>query len=59
MSDTIKVTLTRGLAGRLKTHRRVVASLGLRKIGQVKELVDRPEIRGQIKKVKYMVSIVE
>lgn len=59
MSDTIKVTLSQGLAGSLHEHRKIVHSLGLRKMGQVKELKDRPEIRGQIKKVEYMVSIVE
>ena len=57
--STIKVKLTRSLAGRLYKHRRVVASLGLRKMNQVKELGDTPEIRGQIKKVEYLVTIVE
>ena len=57
--STIKVKLTRGLAGRLRTHRRIVASLGLRKFGQVKELPDCPEVRGQINKVSYMLEIVE
>ena len=57
--STLKVTLKRGLAGRLTKHRKIVASLGLRKINQVKELKDCPEIRGQIKKVEYLVSIVE
>jgi len=59
MSGTIKVTLSKGLAGKLGTHRKIVASLGLRKLGQVKELKDIPEVRGQIKKVEYMVSIVD
>ena len=59
MSDMIKVKLNRSLIGRLEKHRRIVTSLGLRKINQVKELPDRPEIRGQIKKVDYLVSIVE
>lgn len=58
MSDTITVKLEKGLAGKLRTHRRIVASLGLSKIGQTKTLKDAPEIRGQIKKVEYMVSIV-
>ena len=57
--STIKVQLKRSLAGRLRTHRRVVASLGLRKINQIKELKDCPEVRGQIKKVEYLLRIVE
>ena len=60
MSDgTIKVKLTRGRAGTLYTHRKVLDSLGLRKFGQVRELKDCPEIRGQISKVNYLVSIVD
>lgn len=57
--STIKVKLTRSLAGRLRTHRKVVKSLGLTKINSVKELKDCPEIRGQIKKVEYLVTIVD
>lgn len=59
MSGTIKVKLNRGLVGKLGTHRLIVKSLGLRKLGQVKELKDCPEVRGQIKKVDYLVSIVD
>jgi large subunit ribosomal protein L30 len=59
MSGTIKVTLSQGLPGSLHKHRKIVHSLGLRKLGQVKELKDIPEVRGQIKKVEYMVSIVD
>ena len=55
----IKVKLDRGLPGKLKKHRAIVASLGLRKVNQVKELKDCPEVRGQIKKVEYLVSIVD
>ncbi|MDJ0837416.1 MAG: 50S ribosomal protein L30 [Acidobacteriota bacterium] len=57
--STIKVRLKRGLAGRLYAHRRIVASLGLRKINQVKELKDCPEVRGQIKKIDYLLEVVE
>ena len=57
--STIKIQLKRGLAGRLKTHRKVVNSLGLRRINQIKEIKDCPEVRGQVKKVEYLVSIVE
>lgn len=55
----IKVKLVKGLPGKLKKHRKVVTSLGLRKVNQVKEVKDCPEVRGQIKKIEYLVSIVE
>ena len=57
--STLKVKLTKSLIGTLRTHRRVVQSLGLRRINQTKELKDCPEIRGQIKKVEYLVEIVD
>jgi large subunit ribosomal protein L30 len=57
--STVKVKLTRGLAGRLTKHRKIVASLGLRKVNQVKELKDCPEVRGQINKVAYLLTIVD
>lgn len=57
--STIRIKLNKGLAGKLRTHRKVVASLGLKKVNQIKEIKDCPEVRGQIKKVEYMVSIVE
>lgn len=57
--STIKVKLLRSKAGRLNKHKRIVESLGLRKINQVKELKDCPEVRGQIKKIEYMLSIVD
>ncbi|CAM2066174.1 50S ribosomal protein L30 [Sulfidibacter corallicola] len=57
--STVKVRLVKGLAGKLKTHRKVVHSLGLKKVNQVKELKDCPEVRGQIKKIDYLLEIVE
>ena len=55
----IKIQLVRGLPGKLHKHRKIVQSLGLRKVNQVKEITDCPEVRGQIKKIDYLVSIVE
>ena len=57
--STLKVQLVRGLPGKLGKHRRIITSLGLRKINQVREHKDCPEIRGQIKKVSYLVRVVE
>jgi large subunit ribosomal protein L30 len=57
--NKIRVRLNRGLGGKLTAHRRIVRSLGLRRVNQIKELPDCPEVRGQIKKIGYLVSIVE
>jgi len=60
MADkTIKVTLVRSPAGRLKAHKACVAGLGLRRIRQTVEVEDTPCTRGMINKVNYMVSVEE
>jgi large subunit ribosomal protein L30 len=53
----ISVTLTKSLIGRKKTHIATVNALGLRKIGKKVEKEDTPQIRGMIKKVKYLLNI--
>jgi large subunit ribosomal protein L30 len=54
---TIKVKLVRSPAGKLPKHRATVTGLGLRKIGQVRELEDTPSVRGMVNQVCYMVSV--
>ena len=58
MSDkTLKVSLVKSTAGRLKKHKACVAGLGLRRIGQTVEVEDTPAVRGMISRVQYMVRI--
>jgi len=57
--STIRVQLKRGLAGSLYRHRKIVASLGLKKTNQIKELKDCPEVRGQLAKIDYLVEILD
>ena len=52
----VRVKLVRSLNGRLKKHEACVRGLGLRKINDVRELEDTPEVRGMIRKVSYMVE---
>lgn len=59
MAEKIKVKLVRSLSGQMEKHRLVVGGMGLRKINQVKELPDIPEVRGMIAKVSHMVRVVE
>ena len=56
---TMKVTLVRGLGGRLAKHQACVRGLGLRRMHQVVEVEDTPATRGMVSKVSYMVKIVE
>lgn len=61
MSDkkTLKVTLTKSVIGRLKSHQACVAGLGLRRIGHTVEVEDTDSVRGMINKVNYMVRVEE
>lgn len=59
MAGKIKLTLTRGLHGRLKSHKACVSGLGLRRIWQTVEVDDTVENRGMINKVSYMLNVEE
>ena len=57
--STIKIKLKKRPIGRIEKQKRTIKALGLRKIGQVVEKQDTPQIRGMIKKVDFMVEIVD
>lgn len=57
MANTIKVTQTKSVSGRLKNHRACIKGLGLRRIGHTVEVEDTPSVRGMINKVTYMVRV--
>lgn len=54
---TIKVTLVKSLIGTRASHRATVRGLGLAKIGQTRELIDTPAVRGMANKVSYLVKL--
>ena len=54
---TIRVTLVKSSAGRLKKHRACVRGLGLRRIGHSVEVEDTPAVRGMINRVSYLVRV--
>ena len=56
---TLKIRLLRGLAGCKQGHRDTVRGLGLKRINQVVERADTPEVRGMINRVSYLVRIDE
>jgi large subunit ribosomal protein L30 len=53
----IKVTLMKSRYGRVPGHAQCVAGLGLRKIRQSVEVIDTPENRGMIDKVRYLLQV--
>ncbi|WP_345456442.1 50S ribosomal protein L30 [Deinococcus aluminii] len=53
----MKVTLRRSVIGRPKNQVETVKALGLKKIGDRRELADTPAIRGMIKTVQHLVEV--
>ena len=51
------VTLRRGLAGKQQTYIQTLKSLGLHKVRQEVQVANNEAVRGQIDKVKHLVSV--
>ena len=55
----IKIKLIKSPIGRPGDHKKTIQALGLKKVGNIVEKQDTPQIRGMVKKVEYMLEIVE
>ncbi|MDP6301162.1 MAG: 50S ribosomal protein L30 [SAR202 cluster bacterium] len=55
----LAVTLKKSTIGFARNQRRVVESLGLRKLHQTVEHEDTPSIRGMVHKVRHLVEVRE
>ena len=55
----LKVTLVKSTIGRKKDQIATVEALGLKKIRDVKEHDDTPQIRGMVNKVSYLLKVEE
>ena len=55
----LKVTLIKSTAGRIAAHKACVRGLGLRRQRHTVEVEDRPEIRGMINQVAYLLDVKE
>ena len=56
---TIKIKQTKSRIGAPVDQKRTLQALGLHKISQVVEREDTPAIRGMIRKVHHLVTVVE
>ena len=56
---TIKIKQIKSKIGTPIDQKRTLTSLGLRKISQVVEREDTPELRGMIRKVHHLVTVIE
>ena len=57
--STIKIKLVKSPIGKVPKQRKTIEALGLRKLHQVVEKNDTPQIRGMLKQVDYMIEVVE
>lgn len=56
---TIKIKQTKSLISKTPNQIKNMKALGLKKIGHVVEKEDTPQIRGMLKKVSFMVEVIE
>lgn len=56
---TIKVKQVRSVINRPKRQKDTMVALGFKKMNQVVEHTDTPQIRGMVAKVSHLVEIVE
>jgi large subunit ribosomal protein L30 len=59
MSATVTVIQRRSRNGCDKSQLDTLRSLGLRRIGHTVEVVDNPQIRGMLHKVRHLVEVRE
>ena len=59
MPKRLKITLRKSMIGRPEKHRRVVHSLGLKKLNKTVVLKGTPTVRGMIRKVSHMLELEE
>ncbi len=56
---TLKIKQIKSRIGAPKDQKATLLALGLHKISQVREVEDTPSIRGMIRKVHHLVTVVE
>ena len=59
MAKNLKITQVKSTIGSSRDQRAAVASLGLKKIRQSVVRPDNPAVRGQVQKVRHLVSVEE
>ncbi|NJW53966.1 50S ribosomal protein L30 [Salinimicrobium tongyeongense] len=59
MMGKIKVTQVKSAIKRTQNQKRTLEALGLRKLGQVVEHENTPNILGMVNKVNHLVSVEE
>ncbi len=55
----IKIKLIKSPIGRTDKHKKTVEALGFKKVNQVLEKSDTPQIRGMINQINTMVKVID
>jgi large subunit ribosomal protein L30 len=55
----LRIKLVKSTIGRKPKHRATVQALGLRKLNQVVEKEDNPQMRGMINQVNFLLEVEE
>ncbi|WP_291426311.1 50S ribosomal protein L30 [Deinococcus sp.] len=55
----MKITLKRSVIGRPGYQVKTVQALGLKKIGETREVSDSPAVRGMVKTVQHLLEVQE
>ena len=58
-SKSIRIQYFRSSIGRPEKQKRVVKGLGFRKLNQIVERVDTPQIRGMVAKIPHLVRVLD
>ncbi len=56
--STLRIKYVRSSIGRSEHQKKIVRSLGLRKLNQVVEREDTPSVRGVVAKIPHLIQIV-
>jgi large subunit ribosomal protein L30 len=59
MANKLEITLTKSVIGAKPAQRKIVETLGLRKLNQTVEQADNAAIRGMLDKVAHLVTVKE
>ena len=59
MANKLEITLTKSVIGAKPAQRKIVETLGLRKMNQTVEQADNAAIRGMLDKVAHLVTVKE
>lgn len=54
----MKIKLIRSRIGSSPKQRKILAALGLKKVGQVREVKDNAAMRGMVAKIPHMVEVI-